>query len=387
MLQFMENEIYGNVLTLWGLALMVAFTLLFVALGAKLFLLHRLPPTRATEDLRWRAALRGLVEKTWSLFIAIAALYAGALVLELPRPIEEFVFSIFIVALFIQIAFWADRIVSAGLAWRFAPRRAKAGMRNAVSVIQFIVRVGVWTLALLLIFENLGINVTALVAGLGIGGIAVALAAQNILGDLFSSLAIVLDRPFEVGDFIVFGQQSGTVEHTASRRHGRAAYPVSRSFAPTAICSAHVSITSSVWRSGVSSSASRRPTRPRSTSSSRFRPRSKRSSTTRASRVFERAHFVGFGDSALIFEVVYWVLTPDHNSYMDIHQAVNFAIMRKFQQEKIVFAYPTQTLHVPALKEALCAGAPQPPRDRLPRSIRAEKARAGAGAETACAAL
>ena len=117
---------------------MVAFTLLFVALAAKLFLLPRLPPTRATEDLRWRAVLRELVEKAWSLFIAIAALYAGALVLKLPRPIEEFVFSIFIVALFIQIAFWADRIVSAGLAWRFAPRRAKAGMRNAVSVIQFM---------------------------------------------------------------------------------------------------------------------------------------------------------------------------------------------------------------------------------------------------------
>jgi small-conductance mechanosensitive channel len=372
MLQFMENEIYGNVLTLWGLSLLVGFTLLFVALGTKLFLLHRLPPAGPTEDLHWRAVLRELVEKTWTLFITIAAFYAGALVLELPRPIEEFVFSVFIVALFIQIAFWADRIVSAGLAWRFAPRRAKAGMRNAVSVIQFIVRVGVWTLALLLIFENLGINVTALVAGLGIGGIAVALAAQNILGDLFSSLAIVLDRPFEVGDFIVFGQQSGTVERIGIKTTRL------RSLSGEQIVCANSDLLGSrihnfkrmaerrvVFRL---SPAYETPIDKLEQIPAQIEEIIEDQSLTR----FERAHFLGFGDSALIFEVVYWVLTPDHNSYMDIHQAVNFAIMRKFQEKKVEFAYPTQTLYVPALKEALSTGASQPQRDRLPRSIRAE---------------
>ncbi|MGI8724637.1 MAG: mechanosensitive ion channel family protein [Methyloceanibacter sp.] len=93
-----------------------------------------------------------------------------------------------------------------------ASRAAPGEGAHAQRPVEFIVRVGVWTLALLLIFENLGINVTALVAGPGIGGIAVALAAQSVLSDLFSSHAIVLDRPFEVGDFIVFGYQSGTVE-------------------------------------------------------------------------------------------------------------------------------------------------------------------------------
>ena len=94
-------------------------------------------------------------------------------------------------------------------------------MRNALSLIQFIVRLGVWSLALLLILENLSFDVTALVAGLGIGGVAVALAAQNVLGDLFSSLAIVLDRPFEVGDFIVTGAQSGTVERIGVKTTSR----------------------------------------------------------------------------------------------------------------------------------------------------------------------
>jgi small-conductance mechanosensitive channel len=212
MLQLLETDIYENDVIGWALAAFVAVAVLASTLGTKWLLTGRLPEKRPGEHLRWHTLLRELAEKTSTLFLVIAAIYAGASLLSLAAPVAKLIFSTFIVALFIQCALWADRIVAAALAWRLAPRRTKAPRRNALSVIEALVRIGIWSLALLLIFENLGFDVTALVAGLGIGGIAVALAAQRVLGDLFSSLAIVLDRPFEVGDVIVFDNQSGTVE-------------------------------------------------------------------------------------------------------------------------------------------------------------------------------
>ena len=183
-----------------------------VALLVRLILVRRLPAPVEGDEPHWPTVLHEVVDRTSTLFLLIAAVYAGSLVLELPPQVQNLIASAFTIALFIQLALWADRIASAVLAWRLAPLKTKSAMRNALSLIQFFVRVAVWSLALLLLFENLGFDVTALVAGLGIGGIAIALAAQSVLGDLFSSLAIVLDRPFEVGDFIVFGDQNGTVE-------------------------------------------------------------------------------------------------------------------------------------------------------------------------------
>lgn len=212
MLGVLESNIYGNGITAWGLAVLVTAMIVVVALVAKTLPLRRLPEPVPGENMRWQTVLREAIEKTSAVFLVIAAVYAGTSLLTLEHSHHNFVFSVFVVALFIRCAMWADRIVAAALVWRLAPRRTKAPMRNALSLIQFLVRVGVWSLALMLIFENLGFDVTALVAGLGIGGIAVALAAQSVLSDLFSSLAIVLDRPFEVGDYIVFGSQSGTVE-------------------------------------------------------------------------------------------------------------------------------------------------------------------------------
>ena len=138
---------------------------------------------RACSEDAPLARLIGIdVGKVTSLTFVIAAVYAGTSLLELPSSIHHLVFSTFVVALFIQFALWADRIVSTAIAWRLAPRKTKVAMRNALSLIQFVVRVGVWSLAFLLIFENLGFDVTALVAGLGIGGIAVALAARACSG-------------------------------------------------------------------------------------------------------------------------------------------------------------------------------------------------------------
>jgi small-conductance mechanosensitive channel len=356
MAELLESEVYGNGLPTWGLAALIAASVLAIALLAKLFLLRRLPEPAPGEDLHWRNVLRELVEKTSTLFLIIAAVYAGTLLLELPAPVLKLIYSVFVVALFIQSALWADRLASAALVWRLAPGKTKAAMRNALSLIQFIVRVAVWSLALLLIFENLGFDVTALVAGLGIGGIAIALAAQSVLGDLFSSLAIVLDRPFEVGDFVVFGDISGTVE-----KIGIKTTRIRSLSGEQIVCSNTDLINSRIHN--YKRMAERRVLFVLGATYDTPQEKLERIPVFVKEIIeaqdlarFERAHFRGFGDSALEFEVVYWILSPDYNTYMDVQQTINFKIFDAFQRDGIEFAFPSTTLYVPDLTEVLAAG-------------------------------
>jgi small-conductance mechanosensitive channel len=349
----LQSKIYNNGVTTWGLAVLLAATLLVTALVAKWFLLRRLSGSGHGKEWHWRTLSRELVEKTSAIFIVIAAIYAGTFLLDLPTSINHLVFYAFVVALFIQVAFWADRIVSAAIAWRLAPRKTKAAMRNALSLIQFIARVGVWSLSLLLILENLGFDVTALVAGLGIGGIAIALAAQNVLGDLFSSLAIVLDRPFEVGDFIVTGDQSGTVEKIGVKTTRL------RSLSGEQLICANSDLINSRIHN-YKRMAERRVLFSFGTTYDTPAEKLERipelvkeiiegQDLTR----FDRAHLQGFGDSALNFEIVYFVLSADYNTYMDVQQAIILELFRGFEREGIAFAYPTRTIYMSGLKEAL----------------------------------
>jgi len=232
-----------------------------------------------------------------------------------------------------------------------------------LSLIQSTVRLAIWLLAFLLIFENLGFDVTALVAGLGIGGIAVALAAQSVLGDLFSSLSIVLDRPFEVGDFIVFGDQSGTVERigvktTRIRSLSGEQIAVSNSDLVQSrihnykrMAERRVLFVIGTTYDTPGSKLERIPGLVKDIVDAQDTAR------------FDRAHFRSFGDSALEFEVVYWVLSPDYTTYMDVQQRVNFAIFRAFEAESIEFAFPSRTLYIPDLKGStnMLASAPEGP--------------------------
>jgi len=350
----LESNVFGNGLTQWAIAAALSLGLLIVALLVRLVLARRLPAPEPGEEMHWPMVLHEVVARTWTFFLIIAAIYAGTTLLTLPDSVHRLVYSIFIVALFVQLAFWADRIAAAVLAWRLKPIRSKSksAMRNALSLIQFVVRVAVWSLALLLIFQNLGFDITALIAGLGVGGIAVALAAQSVLGDLFSSLAIVLDRPFEVGDFIVFGEQMGTVEKIGiktTRIRALSGEQIAVSNTDLVKTRVHnfkrmkerrVVLVVGVTYDTPADKLEHIPSMVTEIIEKQVDVR------------FERAHFRSFGNSALEFEIVYWVLDADYTIYMDKQQAINFAIFRAFQDEGIEFAFPSQTLYVPELKGA-----------------------------------
>ena len=353
MLQFLENEVYGNIITLWILAAIIIAATASVLMALRFVLLKRLPQPRPEADMAWKHIFAELVERLSTIFIFIASVYAGSMVLALPNASEDLIESGFVIALFLQCAVWADRIARAGLFWRFASTRTKAPIRSAISLMQALARVTIWSLALLLILDNVGFDITALIAGLGIGGVAVALAAQNVLGDLFSSLAIVLDRPFEVGDFIIFGDQMGNVE-----KIGIKTTRIRSLSGEQIVCANSDLITARIHN--YKRMAERRivfsigvvyDTPPDTLESIPGLIREAVENTERAR--FDRAHFASYGDSSLNFEVVFYVLSDDYNIYMDVQQAINFAIFRAFGERGIDFAFPTRTLHLQAFESAL----------------------------------
>jgi small-conductance mechanosensitive channel len=217
-------------------------------------------------------------------------------------------------------------------------QRGFKGMMPAIKVV-------IWGLGILFLLDNLGFKVSTVIAGLGIGGVAVALAAQAVLGDLFSYVSILMDRPFETGDFIILGDEHlGTVEHIGIKTTRI------RSLGGEQIVLSNSDLTSSriknykrmqkrrvVFQLGVTYQ----------TSSDRLKEIPgviKGTIIGIEGTTFDRAHFFNYGDFSLNFEVVYYVLSSDYNKYMDIQQAINLAIYEEFEKRGIEFAYPTQTL-------------------------------------------
>jgi small-conductance mechanosensitive channel len=199
---------------------------------------------------------------------------------------------------------------------------------------------------LLAMLSNIGVNITAFVASLGVGGIAIALAAQNILGDLFASVAIAVDKPFEVGDFVVMGEVVGSVEEVGIKTTRI------RSLSGEQIVMANTEMLKQTIRNykrlmerrivfGFGVTYSSTPEQMQAI------PEIVKKVVEGSERLrFDRAHFKAFGDSSLDFEVVYIVLDPDYNVYMDEQQRINLALLRELTALGVDFAFPTRTLHM-----------------------------------------
>lgn len=209
-----------------------------------------------------------------------------------------------------------------------------------------LINIVVWAIGFIFLMDNLGFNISAVIAGLGIGGIAIALAAQAILGDLFSYFVIFFDRPFEVGDFIVVGDKVGTVEFTGIKTtRVRALSGEQLVFSNTDLTNSRIHNFKKmerrrvVFKLGViyQTTADQLEQIPEIV---------RRIIESKEDVVFDRGHFASYGDFSLNFEFVYYVIGSDYVKYMDVHQSINLEIYREFEKRGIEFAYPTQTLFV-----------------------------------------
>lgn len=216
-----------------------------------------------------------------------------------------------------------------------------------VKGIMFVVSAVVWLVAIIFLLDNWGYSITAIVTGLGIGGIALALSVQKILGDLFSYFVIFFDRPFEVGDFIILDNKPGTVEHIGFKTTRL------RSITGEELVVSNADLTNSrihnykrmerrriKFQIGITYQT---PVEKVELVSQMVKEIIEKEAPVTE---FDRGHFAAFGDFNLLYEFSYYVLSSEYRVYMDVQQRININIMRTFSEQGIEFAYPTQTLHI-----------------------------------------
>ncbi|CAN5666209.1 mechanosensitive ion channel family protein [soil metagenome] len=301
--------------------------------------------------------------------ILLVAVLIGIGMLDLPSRWADRVGQLWFIALALQLALWGNRAVGIGLR-RYALRNPIATPERvsvAATLVSWGLRTLLWAVVLLAMLSNMGVNITAFVASLGVGGIAIALAAQNILGDLFGSLAIAVDKPFEVGDFIAVGGVSGAVEHvgvktTRIRGLGGEQVVMSNSDLLKQTVSNYKRLRERriVFGFGVTYSTS--------AEQAEAIPSIVKGIVGASEQLrFDRAHLKSFGDSSLDYEVVYFVLDPGYGAYMDQQQRINLALMRELAARGIDFAFPTRTVYIvppagaaPEATSANTSGGPLP---------------------------
>lgn len=290
--------------------------------------------------------IAAVLGRTKALLMLIIAAFIASLWLSLPPNVVLVLKRAAAMAIVIQCGIWA---VAAITHWvdRFVEETADKdpGAVTTVSALSFVGRLAVWVIVLLLILDNMGVEVTALLTGLGIGGIAVALAVKDVLGDLLASLSIVLDRPFVIGDFLVVGDTKGTVEYV-----GLKTTRLRSASGEQVVVGNNDLLGSRIQNLG--RMGDRRGDlvigvtydTPRHTLE-RIPGWIEEIVDGQESTRHDRTHLASFGPYSVDFETVYYLTVPAYKRYMDVQQAILLAIHEKFESEGVEFAFPTQVVY------------------------------------------
>lgn len=353
---FLTTTLLGLPIRSWALAAggallayVVMTTLLRLARG-------RLAGSTDAPPSELRLILAEVLARTGRPLLVVVALLVGLNLVELPDRWSLRVAHLWYATVALQLALWGAKLIEL-LMKRQLQRQAAPGTTPQATVASTLIGWGLnillWTVVLLAILSNLGFNITAFVASLGIGGIAIALAAQNVLGDLFASISIALDKPFEVGDAINNGSFTGTVMHVGMKTTRI------RALSGEQIVVSNTELLKSTLRNFKRMETRRIEftvgvTYDTTPDQAEEIPRVIRRVVEAQPQVkFDRAHFARFGDSSLDYVVIYIVQTPDYLVYMDSQQAINLALMREFAAMGVEFAFPTRTVVLSGLPAGL----------------------------------
>jgi small-conductance mechanosensitive channel len=343
-LAWLDRSFLGEPVRDWMMAAVIAVVVLALLALVKRLIVHRLGRIAPRTETRVDDFVVAMVRRTRWLLLLFPVLYLSMLGLHLPK-VQAVLRTVAILALLFQIAIWALVAIDFWVASTRERRMAEdAASVTMLAVFGFIAKMILGVVLFLLVLENLGVNVTALVAGLGVGGIAVALALQNVLGDLLASLSIVLDKPFVLGDTIQVDEMVGTVESIGLKTtHLRSVSGEqlvlsngdllrSRIRNHKRMGDRRVALAFGVTYQTPPEQLERIPEMIREAVEAQDQTR------------FDRAHLRGLGDSSLDFEAVYFVVSPDYRIHMDRQQAILLTLLRRFEREGIALAYPTRTV-------------------------------------------
>jgi small-conductance mechanosensitive channel len=337
-----QRLLLGNSLTDWMAAGIVA-----LAVWSALWIVRRFTASRyrkysAAQHATPIRLIAYLAGNTKQLFFFALALYAAQGSLTLPDRIARRLDNVVLILVLVQIGLWAGRAVRFYLEFKERERGADQVFAGSLDIINFIARLVLWSILVLVALSNLGVNITALLAGLGVGGVAVALALQNVLGDLFASLSIALDKPFVVGDSLAVDSFAGKVEHIGIKSTRL------RSETGEQIILSNADILKSRVRNfgraqELRALATLRVSYETPADILREIPKLLEGVVReQPNSRFERCHLKVLGDSALHFELSYFVQQPAVNSLLDLQQAVNLRIIEEFRRLGVEFDYPTQ---------------------------------------------
>lgn len=348
---FQDHGIYlRDLVTAVGVFVLIYLIVWLLQMGLRRSLLSRLLGEAGQGDERrtLRAFISPLIRHTSRLFVLVVAFYAAMAVSGLVQgKLQEWLGTLLVLALYLQVGIWAN----AGVADYFKRKRTRKEREDPSAIsgyglLLFFLRVGIWIVVGVSVLAHFKYPVAGLIGALGVGGIAVAFAVQNILADVFNSMAIILDKPFRVGDFIDAGGTLGVIEHIGVKTtrirslSGEQVIMSNTELLGSCIHNyKHMRERRVVFKIGVvyetpPEKLERIPVIITEIIRAQRRTR------------FDRAHFAEYGDFSLVFEVVYYVIGSDYSLYMDAQQAINLGIYRRFQEEGIGFAYPTQELIV-----------------------------------------
>ena len=340
------NDVYwNNPIQDWAIALAVCIA---VTVGLRLvlaFATSRLDKlARRTANYVDNAVIEALGH-TNKLTLLVVGIVVAKSFITVPAGAETVLEKLMIAVLVIQAGLW---IVHTATAWlkhyRDRQMDTDRSTATAVGVISFVVQAATWTMVLLIILSNLGVNITALITGLGIGGIAVALALQNVFSDLFASLTIVFDKPFVIGDFLIVGEHLGTVEHVGLKTTRlRSLSGEQLVFANSDLLASRLRNYGRMFERRVLFNIGVTYQTPQNLLEE-IPAIIQQAIEDQPKTRFDRSNFARFGDFALLFETVYFMLDPDYNLYMATQERINLQIRERFEAAGIEFAYPTQTL-------------------------------------------
>ncbi len=329
----------SNSLTDWLIAGIV-----FLGVWSVLWIARRLVASRykkytTSEHRKAVRLLTYVAGNTKQFFFFAIALAAAEASLTLSDKVQHVIANLVLILVLLQVGLWAGRAVRFYLETKEQERGPDRVFAGSLDIINFVARIFIWSFVLLVALDNMGVNITALLAGLGVGGVAVALALQNILGDLFASLSIALDKPFMVGDRLEVDTFGGRVEHIGIKTTRL------RSDSGEQIVLSNADILKSRVRNFARATeqrsvASLRVSYETSTKIIRGIPKLIEGIVREQPNArFERCHLKTLGDTALLFELAYFVQQPAVNSLLDLQQAVNLRILEEFRRLDVDVAY------------------------------------------------
>lgn len=341
---FFDTEILGNTVSDYSVALGITLAAFLIFVAIKKIVLARFKEFAASTKNKIDDFVADLLDAVYPFLYLIMSIYVGSLFIIIQEPFRQYFNYFCIVLILVYVMRLTNRVVNFAAANML--ERKKVKNEALAKFLTQLVNISLWLILGIMVLSNLGVNVTSLVAGLGIGGLAVGLALQDVLSDLFSGVSILLDKPFAIGDYVMIGSDDGIVKKIGIKTTRITTLQGEELiFSNKHIAASKISNFKRMKRRrmtiniGVEYST---PVKKLEKISSWIEEIIKKQELAE----FDRCYFTEMADFSLVFEIVFYTNSNVYAEALAVKHEINLDILRTFEQEKVAVAFPTQTVHV-----------------------------------------